>query len=148
MQDLKLLVTSLESQLCRKQEILRNIERNLKFRAYLDIFMFWYVPIRHIIADIWTADRGTEISAEFETRFPDLLFVSNDTNLKLSLPFLFQATFTWFAYVSVHVHRNVLILIVFLDLKQFQKRKQLICEIYVWGASPSDTRFTHQLNMF
>ena len=106
MQDLELLVTSLESQLYLKQEIPRIIQQSLKFRAFLDIFIFWYVPIRHIIADIWTADRGTEISAEFETRYPNLLFVSNDTNLKLSLPFLFQPTFTWFAKISVHVDRT------------------------------------------
>ena len=107
MQDMKLIVTSLESQLCRKQEILRIIQRSLKIGAFLDIFIFWYVLIRHIIVDIWTADKGTEISAEFETRYPNLLFLSNDTNLKLSLPFLIPATFTCFAKMGVYLDRDV-----------------------------------------
>ena len=102
----------------------------------------------YIIVDIWTADRGTEISAEFDTVNPNQLSVSNDTNLNLSIPFLFPTTFASYASMSVSGDRNDLIFTVFLNLQRFQN-------VFIWcvkrgseGLRPSDTHFTTQVFTF
>ena len=79
-----------------------------------------YVTIRHFIIDIWTADRGTEISAGIEDRNLNLIFASNDTKLKLPFPFQFQTKFASLAWMNVSVCRKALILTMFLTLNQYK----------------------------
>ena len=136
MQDMRLLLTSLESQLWREPEIVKVIQQSLKFRACFDIFVFLICShqaynCRYLNCwrrhrnFCWLRNQISELVICVERHKSEtLISISVSTHIHL---ICVNECICWSKHFNLHY---------ILETPTISKRSHLMCVACVWGASP------------